>query len=666
MEKSEAKIRIKQLHETIDDYRYRYHVLDDPKVTDAVYDSLIRELADLESQYPDLQLPHSPTSRVGGKPLDMFSKVRHQQRMLSLTDAFSYEEVQKWEERLKKLLPASIKPEYFAELKLDGLALSLIYEDGVLKKGATRGDGTVGEDVTHNVKTIHSVPLKLRGKNIPARVEVRGEVYIKKKDFESLNKNQKKENKELFANPRNTAAGSMRQLDPKLAAMRKLSFMAWELVTDLGQTTRVEGYKKLADLGFRTTKYSKVCKDLTSVEQFFRKIEKERDSIPYQIDGLVIKVNELAVYGRLGVVGKAPRGAIAYKFPAEKATTVIEDIQLQVGRTGALTPVAIMRPVQVAGTTVSRATLHNEDEISRLDVRIGDTVVIQKAGDIIPDVVEVIKKLRTGKEKKFFFPKTYMGSPVIRKEGESAYYVTDKSIGIIQQRQLHHFVSKKGFDIDGLGPKIIDQLLEEGLIHDAADIFTLTAGDLKPLERFAEKSAENTIQAIENSKQIDLSRFIYALGIRHIGEETAQLVAAKVTGPDFLKKIQSVSPDEWKAIEDIGPVVAQSLYSYFQDADNLDLIRRLLENGVTPIAAPASAHKQTLAGKVFVLTGTLGTMSRDEAKTKIKSLGGKVTGSVSKNTDYVVAGNDPGSKYDKAQKLKIEVVTEAEFLDLIT
>lgn len=665
MNKAEIKKRITQLHEIIDDYRYRYHVLDDPDVSDAVYDSLIRELVDLELKYPDLKLPNSPTSRIGGKPLDKFIKVKHQQRMLSLNDAFNHEEIENWEDRIKKLLSASTKLEYFMEVKLDGLAMSLIYENGALKTGATRGDGTTGEDVTHNIRTIHSVPLKLRGRNLPSKVEVRGEVYLNKKDFEALNNKQKKEGKELYANPRNTAAGSIRQLDPKLAAERKLSFMAWELVTDFGQKTRMEGYKILSDLGFRTTEYCQICNDLDAVEKFFKRVEKEREKIPYQIDGMVIKVNSLETYARLGVVGKAPRGAIAYKFPAEKATTVVEDIQLQVGRTGALTPVAIMRPVQVAGTTVSRATLHNEDEIRRLDVRIGDTVVIQKAGDIIPDVVEVIKKLRTGKETKFIFPKTYMGSPVIRKTGEAAHYVTDKSIGIIQQRQLHHFVSKKAFNIDGLGPKIIDQLLEEGLIHDAADIFTLTVGDLKPLERFAEKSAENTIQAVEKAKHIALSRFIYALGIRHVGEETAQLVAEKIAGKDFLNKISTISKEDWEAIEDIGPVVAESIYTFFQDADNIDLIKRLLEYGVTPIVAPAPAKKQTLTGKVFVLTGTLDTMSRDEAKTKIKSLGGKVSGSVSKNTDYVVAGLDPGSKYDKAEKLGVEMLDEKEFLKLI-
>lgn len=677
MTKQEAKKRIHKLHDTIDDMRYRYHVLDDPTVTDTVYDSLIKELESLEQTYPDLALPNSPTSRVGGQPLEKFVKVNHTQRMLSLGDVFSFEDLQAWEDRIAKLLPKSAKLDYFVEVKLDGLAVALLYDHGMFATGATRGDGRVGEDVTQNLKTIHAIPLKLKG-DFPEHVEVRGEVYIKKKDFERINKEQAKKGEPLFANPRNTAAGSIRQLDPKLAAARPLSFMVWEVVTDLGQKDRIQGYERAKKLGFPTTKYSQYCKNLHEVEAFYKKVDSLRNKIPYQIDGVVVKVNNLELYEQLGVVGKAPRGAIAYKFPAEKATTVIEDIILQVGRTGALTPVALMRPVQVAGSTVSRATLHNEDEIKRLDVRIGDTVVIQKAGDIIPDVVEVIKNLRTGKEKKFTFPKEFLGSKVSRKEGEAAHYVEDKSLFAVQKEQIIHFVSRKAFDIDGLGIKIVEQLMQEGLIKDVSDLFTLTIDDLKPLERFADKSAENLVQALEDAKEISIARFIYALGIRHVGEETALLLASSplikgrdregyVTTNNFIKYFQSLSKEELEEIDDIGPKVAESIYNYFHDEDRIDLIKRLFDNGITIKETQKHTNTETrLEGKTFVLTGTLESLTRDDAKEKIRQAGGKISSSVSKNTDYVVAGEDPGSKLDKAQSLGVTILNEEEFMSLVS
>jgi len=672
MTKAEAKKRIAKLVKQINKYSYEYHVLDKPSVPDAVWDSLKAELGQLEKRFPELIRVDSPNQRVSGEALDKFEKVKHSSRMLSLQDVFSLEEVEKWEERIKKLLPAKIKLEYFVEVKLDGLAAALIYENGVLVKGATRGDGLVGEDVTNNLKTIRTIPLKLRGKNIPGKLEVRGEVYIKKIDFAKLNKEQEKKGETKFANPRNAAAGSIRQLDPQIAAARKLSFMAWEVVSDLKQKTRQEGYILAEQLGFPVTAQAQVCKNLKAVEDYYRQIEKLRDKIPYQIDGIVIKVNSIDTYKRLGVVGKAPRGAIAYKFPAEKATTVVEDIQLQVGRTGVLTPIAIMRPVQVAGSTVSRATLHNEDEIKRLDVRIGDTVVIQKAGDIIPDVVEVLKNMRTGKEKKFKFPTNFMGSPVKRKEGEAAHYVQDKSLNTVLKRQLYHFVSRKAFDIEGLGPKIIDQLMNEGLIKDAADIFTLTAGDLRSLERFAEKSAENLVKSIDNAREVELAKFIYALGIRHIGEESSVWLAQylvtsnqKLVASNFIKTIQALKQDELEEIEDIGPKVAASIYNYFRDKNNIDLIERLFKNSVKIKSSKPAPSGQKLKNKIFVLTGHLDSMSRDEAKNNIRQLGGKSSSSVSRNTDYVIAGSDPGSKFDKAKKIGIKIIDESEFLKML-
>lgn len=673
MTKTEAKKRIDKLVKQINKFSYEYHVLDKPSTSDAVWDSLKMELGKLEEQFPDLIKSDSPNQRVSGKALDKFTKVKHSQRMLSLNDAFNFEELEAWEERIKKLLPSSTILDYYVEVKLDGLAVTLIYEYGLLAKGATRGDGKVGEDVTQNLRTIDAIPLKLRLDKAPEILEVRGEVYIKRKDFEKINRELKEKGESEFANPRNAAAGSIRQLDPQIAAKRMLSFYCYDLISDLGQATHEQAHLKAKEMGVPVAPHAEFCSDLKTVEKFFNKIAKLRNRLPYQIDGIVINVNSIDVFKKLGVVGKAPRGAIAYKFPAEKATTVVEDIQLQVGRTGALTPVAIMKPVQVAGTTVSRATLHNEDEIERLDVRIGDTVVIQKAGDIIPDVVEVLKKLRTGKEKKFSFPKEFMGSPVVRKKGEVAHYVKDKSLSTVLKRQLTHFVSRKAYDIEGLGPKIIDQLFDGGLIKNAADIFILTKGDLEPLERFAEKAAENLVTAIEQAKQIELPRFIYALGIRHVGEETAlqltqdiaNLKHKKIDHSNFLKTIQSITQEELEQMDDIGPVVTESIYEYFYDENNIEFVQQLFANGVEikPYKPVKGANK--LKDQTFVLTGHMESLTREQAKEKIRLLGGKVTSSVSKNTDYVVAGAEPGSKFDKAKKLNLEIINEKEFLKII-
>lgn len=659
MNKSQAKQRIEKLKKEIDHARYLYHVLDKQEMSDAALDSLKHELALLEQEFPDLVTPDSPTQRVAGQPLDKFVKVTHSKRMLSLVDCFSLEEIQDWEKRIKKIAPND-KFDFYAEVKMDGLAVNLLYENGIFMQGSTRGDGAIGEDVTLNLKTINSIPLKLN-EPFPKKVEVRGEVYMTKKNFELLNKN----GAEKFANPRNAAAGSIRQLDAKVAAKRKLDFMAYDIATDLNIKTHQEVHEFLVRLGFKSNQHNQYCENIAEVQKFYEKIGKLRKNFPYWSDGTVINVNNLKLFDKLGIVGKAPRGAIAYKYPAEQATTIVEDIQVQVGRTGALTPVAHLKPVQVAGSTVSRATLHNEDEIKRLDVRIGDTVIVQKAGDIIPDILQVLKNLRPKNAKNFIFPKKCpaCGSPVIRRPNEAAYYCTNKKCFAQERERLYHFVSKKAFDIEDLGPKIIDQLMEENLVANAADIFHLRKSDLLPLERFAEKSADNLISAINKAKHITLSRFIYALGIRHIGEETA-IDLAKHFGS--LEKIQKAGLEELNNIHEIGDVMAQSIYEFFHDQKNKELIKDLLNSGVH-ISRDVIHHASNTAinNKTFVLTGALTTMTRDDAKDKIRNAGGNISSTVSSKTDYVLAGSEPGSKYAKAKKLGVNIISEKEFLNML-
>ncbi|MFA6271804.1 MAG: NAD-dependent DNA ligase LigA [Patescibacteria group bacterium] len=676
MKKQEAKSRIEKLKQEINRHRYLYHVLDKPVISDAALDSLKHELDNLEREYPEFLTPDSPTQRVGGKPLDKFNKIQHFSRMMSLNDVFSQIELEDWEQRNAKLIPAGSKVSYYSEVKMDGLAISLTYRNGLLVVGATRGDGRVGEDVTQNIKTIEAIPLKI---NIDAldqknrqsakkEIIVRGEVFMATADFNHLNKIQKKKGEPEFANPRNAAAGSIRQLDSTIAAGRRLSFMAYDLVSDLGQTTHQQVHQILQQLGFRAGEGSanslnSLCNDLSDVEEYYKKIAKKRSQLPFWIDGIVININELHVYQRLGFVGKAPRGAVAYKFPSEQATTVVEDIQVQIGRTGALTPVAHLTPVRIAGSTVSRATLHNEDEIKRLDLKIGDTVIIQKAGDIIPDIVQVLPNMRTGKEKKFNMPKVcpMCGSKVLRKAGEVAHYCTNKNCFAVQREKIYHFVSKKAFDIEGLGPKIIDQLYENSLIKNAADIFDLTVDELKSLERFAEKSAENTVRAINNSKNITLARFIYALGIRHIGEETAVDLADSFGSIEKLKKVDAVALN---TVHEVGEVMADSVTKYFQDSNNLAIIDNLIASGVN-IVNPRAKKKTAITGKSIVVTGTLNSFSREAVKEKIREAGGSISSSVSKQTDYLLYGDNPGSKYEKAKTLNIATISEAEFLAML-
>lgn len=696
MTHTEAKERIIKLKKEIEHHRYLYHVLDKIEISDAALDSLKHELFKLEERFSDLRTPDSPTQRVGGEALDKFKKVKHTEPMLSIEDVFSYEEIQDWQVRIQKILP-SAKFDFFAEIKMDGLAVSLIYKKGLLAVGSTRGDGAIGEDVTQNLKTIEAIPLKIHeptekemerfllwrqrsGREFenkklinfiknPENLEVRGECFMSKKVFESLNKEQEKAGEAVFANPRNAAAGSIRQLDPKITVKRRLDFFAYALITDLGQTSHEQVHELLKLFGFKTNPQNKYCVDLLEVEKYHTHIFKERKRLPYWTDGVVAVVNENKIFDKLGIAGKTPRGMIAYKFPAEQATTVIKEVNWQVGRTGALTPVATMQPVFISGTTVTHATLHNLDEIRRLELKMGDTVIVEKAGDIIPKVIKVLPRLRVGKEKDIHPPAKcpVCGSAVEKKEAASregksvALFCTNKNCFAKEKERIIHFVSRKAYNIDGLGEKIVEQLLNEGLISNSADIFLLKKGDLEPLERFAEKSAQNLVEAIEKSKDITLAKFLYALGIIHVGEETAIDLANHFKS---LEKIKKASLDEINALSNIGEVVAKSIFDWFKNEKNLNLIENLAKNGVRIKNPPKSISQGKLKGLSFIFTGELDSVTRDEAKNMVRALGGETPSSVSKNTSFVVAGRDPGSKFEKAKKLGIKIINENEFLAL--
>ena len=675
MDKVEIKKRIEKLRKVINRHRYLYHVLDKQEISDEALDSLKKELFDLEQQFPELITPDSPTQRIGGKPLKEFSKVRHPKPMLSFNDAFDKKDMKEWEARFEKIHPGASRHGYYCELKIDGLAVELTYKKGVLEIGSTRGDGLTGEEVTQNLKTVDAVPLVLA---IEKDVVVRGEVFITKKDFERINKEQDKAGLKAYANPRNLAAGSVRQLDPKITASRNMDSFAYSLVTDLGQKTHAEEHRILKSLGFKTNPHNKFAKDLDEVQKFRDYWEKHRDQLNYEIDGVVVILNDEKSFQRTGVVGKAPRGAIAYKFSPKESETVVEDIIVQVGRTGVLTPVAKLKPVNIGGTTVSRATLHNLDEIRRLGLKIGDTAIVGRAGDVIPDIKKVLREFRTGKEKEFHMPLNcpICGEPVKRVRDQVAFKCINKNCPAIRREAIYHFVSKKALDIDGVGPKIVDQLMDVALINDAADLFMLGKEDLLNLERFAEKSAENTVNAIRKKKQVPLAKFIYALGIDHVGEETALAIAkfaiAKLKVKSKKLKVgelgnlfEHTEQEELQNIPDIGPIVAQSIYDWFQKPYNKKLVGKFEKSGIEIHIEKASARSEKLAGKTFVLTGTLETLGRDEAKDRIRELGGDVSSSVSKNTDYVVAGTEPGSKYDAAKKLGVKVINEKEFLKML-
>jgi len=687
MNKEEARGRIGKLKNLINYQRYLYHVLDREEISQPALDSLKKELFDLEKIYPEFITADSPTQRVGGKALTKFEKVRHPKPMLSFNDAFSWEDMEDWLERNSKLLTKEeiSKLNYYCEPKLDGLAIELIYENGIFRTGSTRGDGIFGENVTQNLKTIESVPLKLRemediskdlereglkeiAKNIKENglkeVVVRGEAVITKKTFELVNKEQTKRRLTPFANPRNLAAGSIRQLDPKITVQRKLDVTAYDLISDFGQRTHAEEHKILAALGFKTNnKFSKYCEDLTEVFDFHQFWQKNRDKLPYEIDGIVVTVNNNKIFEKLGIVGKAPRAAIAYKFPLKEATTTVLDILIQVGRTGAITPVAYLKPVKIGGVTISRATLHNEDEIKRLGLKIGDTVVVGRAGDVIPDIVKVLPELRTGKEKEFHLPKRCpaCGTKLVKPEGEVVWRCPNRKCFAKMRRYFYHFVSKGAFNIVGLGHKIIDRLIDANLISDPADLFKLEVGDILSLERFAEKSAKNLIKAVQSKKQITLSRFIYALGIRNVGKETAKDLSENF---QTLEKLKTAALEELQKIENIGPVVAKSIFDWLSLKRNLEFLKKMEKDGIEIIMEKKIKH-QPLKGKTFVLTGTLKTITRQDAKEKIRSLGGEISESVSKKTDFVVVGEEPGSKFKIAKELGLKIISGKEFLQML-
>lgn len=666
MTKEQANERIIKLRELINDYRYHYHVLDESIMSEAAADSLKHELSELEHQYPELITPDSPTQRVAGKPLDKFTKVTHKDRMVSLADVFSDDEVRGWVAANEKLmleqgLENGKIQEYFTDIKMDGLACALHYDDGLLVQAVTRGDGLVGEDVTVNVRTIENVPLRISEKG---HVEVRGEIVIFKKDFEELNACQQKSGDKPFANPRNLAAGSIRQLDPKIAASRRLKFMAYDLVEpDLPKHS--EAYIKLRAMGFRTSGEDQVFTKLSDVFAEIKHLETSRQDLPFNTDGMVIKINNRTVYKRLGIVGKTPRGAVAFKFPAEEATTIVKDIVISVGRTGAATPVAIFQPVQLAGSTVRHASLHNADEISRLDVRIGDTVIIYKAGDIIPQVKEVLVSLRPPEAKPFDYLEAlknqYPELEFERPESEVVYRVKGASSDLILKRAIEYYASKAALDIDGLGEKNVEALVDANLVRSIPDLYRLTHAKVGQLERFGRLSAKKLVEAIQNSKNPSLNKFITALGIRHIGAQTATTLANNFESLDDLA--QATEEDLLK-LPDIGKVVAESILAWFADEDNIKMLAELEELGVKPVKLDTSA--MPLVGKSYIVSGTLESMGREEAEEKLRSLGATVTSSVTKNTTALILGAKPGkSKTDKAAKLNIPTMNEQEFLELI-
>jgi DNA ligase (NAD+) len=721
MNKEEAKARIEKLKGSINQYRYDYHVLNKSTIPDAALDSLKHELTKLEGQFPELITADSPSQRVAGEPLQQFNKVEHKTRMLSLNDMFSKGETGEWIARISKLIPGK-KWNYLVEPKLDGLAVSLIYENGQFVLGSTRGDGRVGEDVTQNLRTIDAIPLSLNleqissstsatnavveitrgsknnhidsGSNVrndnekdgnrpfantrdvrlKGRIEIRGEVVISRKNFAKINKEQENKGLPIYANPRNLAAGSIRQLDPKLAASRKLDFVAYQVIDDGTIKTHQEEHRLITEWGFKSLE-TKLCKTLDEIEQFLVHIHSVRDGLVYQTDGAVITVNEKELWGPLGIVGKAPRYSVAYKFAAEEVTTKVLDIEVQVGRTGALTPVAIMEPVLVAGSTVSRATLHNEDEIMRKDVRIGDTIILRKAGDVIPEVVSVLIELRSGKEKQFVMPNTcpLCESKIIRSKGEAVSRCSNKGCYGQEKETIIHFVSRLAMDIDGAGEAVIEQLMENGLIRDVTDLYFVKFDELKSLERFAEKSAQNLIEAIVKSKSVVLNRFIYGLGIRHVGEVTAyslaRFISEKIKQNEYGVKelwhaMHLISLEDWQNIDDVGGVVGQSIFEYVHSKHTQELMDKFAKAKIV-IKAPAVRTNLPLQGNTLVLTGELKSITREDAEMRIRELGGKASGSVSAKTNYVIVGENPGSKAKKAQELGIKIINEAEAFKLL-
>lgn len=694
MTKNDVKKRIEKLKSEINKYRYAYHVLDEMIISDSALDSLKKELFDLEQQYPKFITPDSPTQRIGGVPLKEFKKVKHDILMLSFNDTFSETDMTDWLERVENYLGYKIEErakkinKFYCELKIDGLAIELVYEDGILVQGSTRGDGIFGENITQNLKTIDAIPLKILEpseveKNIkhlgliaknyntsPRRLVVRGEVFISKKEFERVNKEQAKKNEKIFANPRNMAAGSVRQLDSKITALRRLDSFQYDIITDIGQTYHEEEHLLLKAFGFKTNSHNKSIDSLEEVFKFrnYWGEQIHRDKLEYEIDGIVVMINDNKILKSAGIVGKAPRAAVAYKFSPKEAATIVEDIKVQVGRTGALTPVAILKPVELSGIKITHATLHNFDQIKRLDVRIGDTVVVSRAGDVIPQINKVLFELRSGRETPFKAPDKCPidGARVVR-EG-AIFRCSNPDCGAKNSRFLRHFVSRAAFDIRGMGGQIIDRFIDEGLISDAADIFELREGDISVLERFGKKSAQNLIKNILSKKNINLQRFIYSLGILHVGEETALLLAKEFSVSnikELIKKYKEISIDDLQKIRDIGPRVSESIYQWFRNERNIKFLEKLDKAGIEIEKNKIIAGSEKLEGKIFVLTGHLDTMAREEAKEIIRKLGGIISENISKKTEYVVVGSEPGSKYDKAKELNIKILTEKDFINMI-
>ncbi|MHB8651886.1 MAG: NAD-dependent DNA ligase LigA [Minisyncoccota bacterium] len=667
--KKAAADRLVQLRKAINHHRYLYHVLDRQEISDQALDSLKYELSKLEEAFPDLITADSPSQRVAGKPLAQFKKIRHAVSQWSFADAFTPEDMHEFDARVRRFLEKKLgRPpqdlSYTCELKIDGLKIVLTYKNGMLVTAATRGDGAVGEDVTQNVRTIESVPLVLEQK---IDVIAEGEVWLSKKQLEIINRERDKRGEALFANPRNVAAGTIRQLDPKVVAGRKLDCFIYD-IAEFGAripNTQNEELAFLAELGFKVNKHWKQVQTMDEVVAFWNHWQKRKDREEYWVDGVVVKVNEKKYQDALGYTGKAPRFAIAFKFPAEQVTTVVEDIALQVGRTGVVTPVAHLRPVSVAGSVVSRATLHNEDEIKRLDVRVGDTVVLQKAGDVIPDIISVVKEMRTGKEKKFVFPADVeeCGGAIERIVGQAAHRCVNKNSFAQKRRKFYHFVSKHAFDIEGCGPKVVDALLDANLVGSPVDIFTLKRGDLLELPRFAEKSVDNLLAAIEGARRIELPKLLVALSIDHLGEETAYDIAEHFGTID---RIVGASVEELEMISGVGEIVARSLHTWFRTPEHKHFLERLLkEVEVVPLRTASGHGKGMFSRLTFVLTGTLAALSRDQAKEIIRARGGTVSSSVSKDTDYVLVGENPGSKYSVAESLGVKILNESEFLKMI-
>ncbi len=669
MTEEEAKKRIEELRKLIEYHNWRYYVLDSPEISDAEYDALMRELLELEEKFPQFVTPDSPTQRVGAPPLEIFPTYRHRVPMLSLQNAFSEEELIAFDKRIKRFLgmPESERVEYCAELKMDGLAVSLVYENGVFTHGSTRGDGFEGEEVTPNLRTIRSIPLRINTPDPPSFIEVRGEVIMHKRDFEALNKQRAEAGEPLFANPRNAAAGSVRQLDSSITAQRKLDIFCYGVGGCEGYEfqTQYQILETLRDWGFKVNPYFRLCKGIEEVIEYCKEWMEKHHELPYETDGAVVKVNSLSLQEELGTLARSPRWAIAFKFPAEQGITQVEDIIVQVGRTGTLTPVAVLTPVEVGGVTISRATLHNEDEIRRLGVKIKDWVVVQRAGEVIPEVVAVVTSRRTGEEKEFQMPDRcpVCGSEVVRLPDEVAYRCINYSCPAQVKERIYHFASRDAMNIEGLGKEWVDKLVDVGLLKDSADIYFLKLWDLLKLERMGEKLARKLLGNIEKSKNNELYRLIFALGIRHVGESTARLLAQHFRSLD---RLMDASLEEISQIPGIGRVVGESIYRFFREPHNRELIRKLGEAGVKMAEEEAVVPgEKPLEGQRIVFTGGLRSMERSEAEEIVAKLGGIPTSSVSKNTTLVVVGENPGSKYQKALELGIKTINEDEFLEMI-